>query len=120
VVRAVASVGSRLGVAVKVTGVRDAAEIEAVIDDAAIAPNGGLIVLPTSITNAHRALIIARAAGHRLPAAYAYRHFVSSGGLLSYGSDHADLYRRPPDTWIASSRVRSQKIFPYSCRPSSS
>jgi hypothetical protein len=47
VVRAVASVGSRLGVAVKVTGVRDAAEIEAVIDDPAIAPNGGLIVLPT-------------------------------------------------------------------------
>jgi len=57
-------------------------------------PNGGLIVLPGPITIAHRELITALAARHRLPAAYAFRFFVTGGGLLSYGIDSADQSRQ--------------------------
>ena len=56
--------------------------------------NGGLMVLPDVSTTNHRDLIIALAARHRLPAVYPYRHFAASGGLMSYGSDLADVYRR--------------------------
>jgi len=57
-------------------------------------PNGGLIVVQSPITGAHRDQVIALAARHRLPAAYAFRAFVTSGGLVSYGIDTADLSRR--------------------------
>ena len=55
---------------------------------------GGSINLPDVSTTNHRDLIIALAARHRLPAVYPYRHFAASGGLMSYGSDLADVYRR--------------------------
>ena len=57
-------------------------------------PNGGLIVVPNPGTSIHRELIIAQAARHRLPAAYPYRYFVTAGGLISYGTDNLDLWRR--------------------------
>ena len=57
-------------------------------------PNGGLIVLPDVSTVHHRDLIIALAARHRLPAIYPYRLYAVSGGLISYGSDVADVFRR--------------------------
>ena len=73
--------------------VRDVGEIERTV--AAFArQNGGLMVLPDVSTTNHRDLIIALAARHRLPAVYPYRHFAASGGLMSYGSDLADVYRR--------------------------
>ena len=53
-----------------------------------------LVVLPGPITIAHRELITALAARHRLPAAYAFRFFVTGGGLLSYGIDSADQSRQ--------------------------
>lgn len=56
--------------------------------------NGGLMILPDISTTNHRDLIIALAAQHRLPSVYPYRYFASSGGLLSYGTDLADVYRR--------------------------
>ena len=57
-------------------------------------PNGGLLVLPDISTVNHRDAIIALAARHRLPAIYPYRMFATSGGLVSYGSDVPDIYRR--------------------------
>jgi putative ABC transport system substrate-binding protein len=75
--------------------VRDAPEIERAIDAFAVGPNGGgLIVLPNPVTVTHRKLIIAQAAKRRLPAVYAYRFYVTSGGLASYGVDIFDLFRR--------------------------
>jgi putative ABC transport system substrate-binding protein len=73
---------------------RDAAEIERVLEAFAREPNGGLIVLPDITTTNHRDLIIALAARHRLPAVYPFRYFATSGGLMSYGTDVADIFRR--------------------------
>jgi putative ABC transport system substrate-binding protein len=56
--------------------------------------NGALVVLPDTFTVAHRATIVALATEHRLPAVYPFKHFVQNGGLMSYGVDGADLYRR--------------------------
>src|SRR4051794_36425154 len=57
-------------------------------------PNGGLIVMPDTFLNAHRAEVISLAARYRLPAVYAFRFFAELGGLLSYGPDLLDPYRR--------------------------
>jgi putative ABC transport system substrate-binding protein len=74
--------------------VRDVGEIEHAIEAFARDANGGLMVLPDVSTTNYRDLIIALAARHRLPTVYPYRHFAASGGLMSYGSDLADIYRR--------------------------
>jgi len=88
------SAGPLLGVEVSPVGVTGASEIERAV--AAMAPqsNGGLIVLPGSLTLLHRKSIIALAAHHRLPAIYPYRYHVSDGGLISYGPDAIEQYRR--------------------------
>jgi len=72
----------------------DATQIERVLEAFAREPNGGLIVLPDTTTTNHRDLIIALAARHRLPAVYPFRYFATSGGLMSYGTDVADIFRR--------------------------
>jgi putative ABC transport system substrate-binding protein len=74
--------------------VRNASEIEHAIAAFAGEPNGGLIVLSTSLAVAHRGQIIASAARHRLPAVYPFRIYVNDGGLVSYGPDKIDPYRR--------------------------
>jgi putative tryptophan/tyrosine transport system substrate-binding protein len=74
--------------------VRDIGEIEHTIAAFARHASGGLMVLPDVSTTNHRDLIIALAARHRLPTVYPYRYFATSGGLMSYGSDLADIYRR--------------------------
>jgi len=76
------------------TPVRDAGEIKHAIETFAREVNGGLMVLPDVSTTSYRDLIIALAARHRLPAIYPFRYFAASGGLMSYGSDLADVYRR--------------------------
>ena len=73
---------------------RDAGEIKHAIETFAREANGGLMVLPDVSTTNYRDLIIALAARHRLPAVYPFRFFAASGGLMSYGSDLADVYRR--------------------------
>jgi putative ABC transport system substrate-binding protein len=73
---------------------RDAAEIERAIEVLAGEPNGGLLVMPDSFTLTHRELIVALAERRRLPSIYAYRVFPGSGGLLSYGVDQVEIYRR--------------------------
>jgi putative ABC transport system substrate-binding protein len=75
-------------------GVHDAAEIESSIQSFASEPRGGLIVLPSPVTQTHRGRIIAIAEQRRLPAIYPYRHFVAEGGLISYGIDLAALYKQ--------------------------
>jgi ABC-type uncharacterized transport system substrate-binding protein len=72
----------------------DAAGIEVAIEAFARMANGGLIVLPDVSTVNGRDLIIALAARHRLPAVYPYRFYAASGGLLSYGTEVGDVYRR--------------------------
>ena len=74
--------------------VRDADEIERACAALAGERNGGLLVAPDAITTARRELIIALAARYRLPAVYPFRFFVTSGGLMSYGPDTLDPYRR--------------------------
>ena len=74
--------------------VRDAASILDAVDAFVREPNGG-VVLPTDVTTVvHRDLIVALAARHRLPAVYSFRADVTSGGLMSYGPDTADLFVR--------------------------
>ena len=72
----------------------DDTEIERIIDAFAKQPNGGLIVLPGVFTLVHLKAIVASAVRHRLPAVYPYRYFIAGGGLLSYGVETVDLYRR--------------------------
>jgi putative ABC transport system substrate-binding protein len=73
---------------------RDAAEIERVVTAFARSPNGGLIVTAGGSAQLHRDQIVTLAARYKLPAAYFDRAFVAAGGLLSYGPDRIDLYRR--------------------------
>ena len=73
---------------------RDANEIERVITTFARSPNGGLIVTAGGPGFVNRELIITLAARYKLPAMYFDRAFVASGGLLSYGPDRINLYRR--------------------------
>jgi len=77
-----------------IANVRDAAELETAIAAQTREPNGGLIVMPDTFTTVHRAKITALAAQYRLPAIYPFRFFAVNGGLLSYGSDTVDNYRR--------------------------
>lgn len=76
---------------------RDTSELESVIAAQAREPNGGLIVMPDSFTDAHREEITSLVARYRLPAIYAYRFFAALGGLLSYGADLDDNFRRAAD-----------------------
>ena len=74
--------------------VRDRSELESVVAAQAREPNGGLIAMPDSFTDAHRAEITSLAARYRLPAVYPFRFFVEVGGLMSYGVDRTDNFRR--------------------------
>jgi putative tryptophan/tyrosine transport system substrate-binding protein len=82
------------GVQLSPFAVRDAAAIERAINAFAGEPHGGLILLPGPVVVAHREIIIALAAKHRLPAVYSFRYYVADGGLASYSVDARDLYRR--------------------------
>jgi putative ABC transport system substrate-binding protein len=83
-----------LGLEAIAATVHDTAEFETVIAAQAREPNGGLIVMPDGFMNVHRAEIIVRAARYGLPAVYPWRFFAEQGGLLSYGSEQGDLFRR--------------------------
>jgi putative ABC transport system substrate-binding protein len=77
--------------------VRSSDDIETAMADLGATPGSGLIVMPDNFTSFHRTLIVSLAARLRIPAIYPYRYFVDEGGLLSYGIDVLDLYRRAPD-----------------------
>ena len=82
------------GVEVSPINVRDAGDIEHAVMAFARPPNGGLIVTGFPLMVVHRDLIVALAARHRLPAVYTVRFFVTGGGLISYGPDRVDQFRR--------------------------
>jgi len=83
-----------LGVEVRPINVRDAGEIEHAMTALARPANGGLIVAGAAAQRVHRDVIIKLAAQHRLPAVYSGRDFVTGGGLMSFGPDRVDQYRR--------------------------
>ena len=83
-----------LGVELRPVDVRNAGEIERALTAFAQGSNGGLIVTGSPGTLFHRALIVALAARHKLPAVYWVRRFVTDGGLISYGPDFSDQYRK--------------------------
>jgi putative tryptophan/tyrosine transport system substrate-binding protein len=91
---AIQSVAPSLGVELTPVNVRDPGEIERAISAFAQSPNGGLIVTAAPLATAHRDLIIKLAARHKIPAVYYSRYFTTGGGLISYGTDIYDLYRR--------------------------
>jgi len=91
---AIQTAAPSLGVELSPVGLRDAGEIERAVTEFARVPNGGLIVPGSSLANDHRELIIGLAARHQLPAIYSDRVFVTDGGLVSYGPDRIDQYRR--------------------------
>jgi putative ABC transport system substrate-binding protein len=82
------------GVEAIVTPVRNVSELESVFLAQAREPNAGLIVMPDGFTSGHRAEITSLAARYRVPAVYPYRFFAELGGLLSYGDDINDYFRR--------------------------
>jgi putative ABC transport system substrate-binding protein len=90
---AVQIVAPSLGVELSPVDVRNAGEIERAVTAFARGSNGGLIVTGSALAIAHREVIIALAARHKLPAVYARRIFVAEGGLISYGPDSIDQFR---------------------------
>jgi putative tryptophan/tyrosine transport system substrate-binding protein len=74
--------------------IRTSSDIESAISTAAREPNGALIVLSSALTSANSKTIIELAARYRLPAVYPFKSFTENGGLMSYGIDRADLFRR--------------------------
>ena len=91
---ALQAVAAPLRVELTPIGVREAGEIERGITTFARLPNGGMIVTASTPALVHRELITMLAARHRLPAVYAFRYFVTVGGLMSYGVELVDPFRR--------------------------
>ena len=81
------------GMEVSPIDARDAGAIERAVTAFARAPNGGLIFTQSRFARRYRELIIALAARHKLPAMYSDRHFVTAGGLISYGVDYVEQFR---------------------------
>jgi len=74
--------------------IQQAADLRRTIAEVAAKLGGGLIVVPDRFTTVHRDLIVELAAQHRLPAIFPFRYFAVSGGLVSYGVDPRDIFRR--------------------------
>jgi putative tryptophan/tyrosine transport system substrate-binding protein len=91
---AIQTVAPSFGVELTPIGVFEAAEMERSIADFARGPNDGLIVTGSPLTAVHRDSIVTLAARYRLPAVYPYRYHATAGGLISYGPDTIDQYRR--------------------------
>jgi putative ABC transport system substrate-binding protein len=91
---AILAVAPSFGVELSPINVRDAGWIERAVTAFARSPNSGLIVTGSALAALHRNLIITLAARHKLPAVYFERYFVTDGGLISYGPEIVDQFRR--------------------------
>jgi ABC-type uncharacterized transport system substrate-binding protein len=91
---AIQAASRSLGIEVSAINVREATEIERAIKAFAGRPDGGLIITGSASATVHRGLIITLAARYKLPAIYANRFNVNGGGLISYGPDYVDQFRR--------------------------
>jgi putative tryptophan/tyrosine transport system substrate-binding protein len=92
--KTIRTTAAALGVEALAADVHDNEGIREAIGNIGRNGDGGLIVLPDVFNTTHRATIIAEAARHRVPAIYSLRFFALSGGLISYGIDNLDVYRR--------------------------
>jgi putative ABC transport system substrate-binding protein len=92
--RSVETAGPAFAIQPMAMPIQDAGTIEKAIEAFAHETNPGLIVLPDTTNTVHRQLIVKLAAQHRLPAIYPWRHFVTAGGLMCYGVDLPNLWRR--------------------------
>ena len=88
------SAAPSVGVDVSAINMHDGAEIERAVTAFARRPNGGLILTASALAAIHRDLVVSLAARYKLPAVYITRYFVAGGGLVSYGPDFVDQYRR--------------------------
>ena len=93
---AIQSVAPSFAVELRPIDMREVGEIERAVTTFARSSNGGLIVTAGSGSAIHGDLIITLAARHKLPAIYGDRHFVTGGGLISYGPNRVDQYRQVP------------------------
>jgi putative tryptophan/tyrosine transport system substrate-binding protein len=91
---AIQTAAPSLALEVSPVNMRDAGEIERALTAFARSPNGGLIVTGSPLAFVHRDLIVSLAARHKFPAVYLERYLVAAGGLISYGPDFLDQYRR--------------------------
>src|SRR5262245_40501683 len=98
----------------------DTREIEHVISALAQVRDSGLIVGVSSAALIYREQIVALAARHKLPAVYPYRFYVTAGGLISYGPDLTDLYRRAAGYVDRILKAQSPPICRFRTRPSTS
>jgi putative ABC transport system substrate-binding protein len=94
---AIRTTASSLGVDVSPIDFRDAGDMEHAIANFARSPNGGLIVTPAAGSSAHVALIVSLAARYKLPAVYSERFIAANGGLISYGPEGINQFRRAAD-----------------------
>ena len=94
---ALQAVAPSLGVELVALNVRDGAQIERSVAAFARSSSDGMIVTSSPLAAVHRKLIVALAARHKLPAVYAVRYMTAAGGLLFYGPDFVDQYRRAAD-----------------------
>jgi putative tryptophan/tyrosine transport system substrate-binding protein len=92
--RSFEAVGLSFGVTAAPVFIREVSEIEGTIAKLGREPGSGLIVPPEAFTNTHRESIIRSAEQHRVPAIYGYRSLVAEGGLMSFGADQYDIFRR--------------------------
>jgi putative ABC transport system substrate-binding protein len=88
------AVAQSLGVELSPINLRDPSEIERAVAGFARRPNGGLITVVSALSLTHRELVLGLAARHQLPVVYPYRFFVTGGGLMSYGPNLIEQYRR--------------------------
>ena len=91
---AIEATAQSLGIQLTYTDVRDGAEIEKALRALASASDAGMIPVPDPLFTVNRKRMIALAAEQRLPAVYYFRYFATDGGLMSYGPDTIDVYRR--------------------------
>lgn len=92
--RTAQSAAPSLGVTLSTASVHNATEIETAMMALSARVNSGLLVMPHPVTTANRELILKLAAKYRLPAVYPFQYYAAAGGLISYGIDLVDLYRR--------------------------
>jgi putative ABC transport system substrate-binding protein len=88
------SAAQSLGVELRPASTAEPGELERVIATFAKGPSAGLIVTPSATESVHRDLIIKLAAQYRVPAVYPFRVWAAAGGLISYGPDSVDQFRR--------------------------
>jgi putative ABC transport system substrate-binding protein len=92
--QSISAVAPAMGLGLVQAPIHTSRDIEPAIASVAAKPNRGLLVVPHALTTGNRNLIVQLAARHRLPAIYPFRFFTTAGGLISYGIDQDDLFRR--------------------------